>query len=112
MQLPDDVLAIIREYSQPLTRPDWKTICPLPGHLLYIQLNSLRFEYMTCSNRRLFNKVFKSLTQTKWGETYFYIRIWGIHNASKHFKTTIEDLYKIPGMNQAQHFHLYGIQLI
>ncbi len=109
MELPDDVLAIIRDYIKPITRPDWRTICPLPGHVLYMQLNSLRFKCINRSDRKVFNKVFKNLTKTTWGETYFYIRIWGIHDASKHFKTTIEDLYKMPGIIQAQHFHLYGI---
>jgi len=26
MELPEDVLRIIREYSKPLTRPDWRTL--------------------------------------------------------------------------------------
>jgi hypothetical protein len=26
MELPDDVLKIIKEFSQPLTRPDWRTL--------------------------------------------------------------------------------------
>ena len=26
MELPDDVLQLIREYSMPLTRPDWRTL--------------------------------------------------------------------------------------
>jgi len=27
MELPDDVLKIIKEYSQPITRPDWRKGC-------------------------------------------------------------------------------------
>ena len=26
MELPDDVLAIIKDFSRPLTRPDWRTL--------------------------------------------------------------------------------------
>jgi len=26
MELPDDVLHIIKEYSMPITRPDWRTL--------------------------------------------------------------------------------------
>ena len=26
MELPDDVLRLIREYSRPVTRPDWKQL--------------------------------------------------------------------------------------
>ncbi len=40
MQLPDDVLLIIHQYSKPVTRPDWRTCCPLSGHVLYTCLNS------------------------------------------------------------------------
>ena len=25
MELPDDVIALIKEYSMPITRPDWRT---------------------------------------------------------------------------------------
>ena len=39
MQLPDDILSIIRKYSKPLTRPDWRTLKPLSGHLFYHELN-------------------------------------------------------------------------
>jgi hypothetical protein len=27
MELPDDILNIIKEYSQPMTRPDWRKGC-------------------------------------------------------------------------------------
>ena len=107
MQLPDDVLAIIREYSMPLTRPDWRTLKPLSGHLLYINLNDLRFNY----NNPLYRRVFNQLIKTTWGEMYFYIRIWGIVDASEHFKITKNELYKMPGMIHAQAYYLYGTLL-
>ena len=30
MELPDDVLSIVRDFSQPITRPDWRTLRPMP----------------------------------------------------------------------------------
>ena len=30
LELPDDVLQIIKEYSRPLTRPDWRTLHKMP----------------------------------------------------------------------------------
>ena len=30
MELPEDVVAIIREFSRPLTRPDWRTLHKMP----------------------------------------------------------------------------------
>ena len=29
MELPDDVLVLIRDFSRPLTRPDWRTLKPM-----------------------------------------------------------------------------------
>ena len=31
MELPDDVVAIIRDYSRPITRPNWRTIHHMTG---------------------------------------------------------------------------------
>ena len=36
MEIPDDVLAIIREYSKPLTRPDWRFIHKMT-HLQFLR---------------------------------------------------------------------------
>ena len=30
MELPDDVIQLIHEYSRPLTRPDWRTLHKFP----------------------------------------------------------------------------------
>jgi hypothetical protein len=34
MELPDDVLRLIKEYSMPITRPDWRTLHKMP-YILY-----------------------------------------------------------------------------
>lgn len=31
MELPDDVLQIIKDYSKPVTRPDWRTLQKMPN---------------------------------------------------------------------------------
>ena len=33
MELPVDVLKIIKEYSMPVTRPDWRTLHKMPSYL-------------------------------------------------------------------------------
>ena len=38
MELPDDVLQIIKEYSRPLTRPDWRTLHKMTQNDLYHEL--------------------------------------------------------------------------
>jgi hypothetical protein len=32
MELPEDILKIIKEYSMPITRPDWRTLHIMPNH--------------------------------------------------------------------------------
>ena len=35
MKLPERASQLIREYSKPLTRPDWRTVNPIPYNILY-----------------------------------------------------------------------------
>lgn len=36
--LPSNVIRLIREYSKPVTRPDWRTVCPLTFKRYYIDI--------------------------------------------------------------------------
>jgi len=42
MELPQDVLLLIKEYSMPLTRPDWRTLHIMTNLHFYSQLIQLR----------------------------------------------------------------------
>jgi hypothetical protein len=53
MELPEDVLKIIKEYSRPLTRPDWKKIHRMPEFTYCV---SLAKEYNDSRNN-IFKKV-------------------------------------------------------
>jgi hypothetical protein len=53
MQLPDDVLRIIRDFSRPLTRPDWRTL----HRLLSEQLHFNVVERFSISNLALIHFV-------------------------------------------------------
>jgi hypothetical protein len=33
MELPEDILKIIKEYSMPITRPDWRTLHIMPDYI-------------------------------------------------------------------------------
>ena len=41
MELPDDILSIIKEYSKPFTNPNWR-------NLKKLQLHALRSDFNTC----------------------------------------------------------------
>lgn len=38
MELPDDVVKIIKEFSQPLTRPDWRRLHRVPSLRLHLEI--------------------------------------------------------------------------
>ena len=38
MELPDDIIKIIKEYSMPITRPDWRTLHKMSYHLFHISV--------------------------------------------------------------------------
>ena len=38
MQFPDDVLSIIKEFSQPITRPDWRTLHRVSSLRLHLEI--------------------------------------------------------------------------
>ena len=42
MELPQDVLLLIKEYSMPQTRPDWRTLHIMTNLHFYSQLTQLR----------------------------------------------------------------------
>jgi hypothetical protein len=105
MQLPDDVLLIIREYSKPVTRPDWRTLNPLDKHVLYNELHDGLF-HRSIRLKPLFKRVFNHLCNSQWGEIYNYIRLSGIHKASLHFKRSVQDLYFMPSIKYAQNYYV------
>jgi hypothetical protein len=53
MELPEDVLKIIKEYSRPLTRPDWRSLHRMPEFAYCV---SLAKEYND-SRKYIFKKV-------------------------------------------------------
>jgi len=36
MELPHDVLLIVRDFSRPLTRPDWRTLHLMPSDIFHL----------------------------------------------------------------------------
>ena len=35
MEFPDEIVSIIKEFSMPITRPDWKTLHRMPHHTFH-----------------------------------------------------------------------------
>ena len=45
LELPEDVLAIIKDFSRPVTRPDWRKLHILSNQRFYIELMKLKDEW-------------------------------------------------------------------
>lgn len=45
MELPEDCLKIIKEYAQPVTRPDWRLLRIMPNQRFYLELMKLKDEW-------------------------------------------------------------------
>jgi hypothetical protein len=109
MELPTDVLAIIRDFSRPVTRPDWRTLRPLQGHILYKELHHVLYNLLIDKpNKRkpLYMRAFNHLKKTEWGIIHIYIRSWGIQDASYYFKIPVQELCKIPGSRYADQVYI------
>ena len=66
MELPDDILHLIKEYSMPITCPDWRTLHILPYEIFkqqcYIEYYK-KWMYPYTFHKKVFSK--------KWMYTYF-----------------------------------------
>ena len=68
MELPDDIIVLIKEYSRPLTRPDWRTLHHMPEFDFCVSLakqynksmskiyettldKNTRYKYMYCTKK-------------------------------------------------------------
>jgi len=42
MEIPEDCLKIIKEYAQPITRPNWRTLRVMTNQRFYLELVKLK----------------------------------------------------------------------
>ena len=72
MELPDDVVGIINQYSMPLTRPDWRTLHRMTHSNFYkdIQANS----YMSMITDDSSVLLFKNMILFFENDTFFVFR--------------------------------------
>jgi hypothetical protein len=94
-KLPERVIRLIREYSKPLTRPDWRQLKVMPQTLYGIithtaRPNKLLRKFIQEYPYRINDIPFK-LTK---GQTYFYNRIkYTITDISPNYKIIVMDSF-------------------
>jgi hypothetical protein len=105
--LPYRALSLIREYSKPLTRPDWRELKPImTTYKIYLYtrpchinlLRKIKFKYLC-------KIIFLNIMQTNWHRLYVDITRIGINNAAIQYNIPIEQLMKIHGLNEANTYY-------
>ena len=102
MALPSRAVNLIREYSRPLSRPDWRTIQRLTTFDLY--------SHVYCHLRPqtlLMKRIFYNILDTKWYNIYSVIKLFGIKMASEQYKMTCQEILLIKGMSGAVTYHSF-----
>ena len=76
--LPRNVLQIIREYSQPITRANWRKSKPIvTTYRLYLQVKNIKLAN-TISMGRLYQNILYNISNTEWYIAYVYISYHGL----------------------------------
>ena len=77
-KLPSRALVLIREYSRPMTRPDWRDSKPIIStYRLYLQVKNIKLAN-TISMGRLYQNIFYNISNTEWYFVYVYITYHGV----------------------------------
>ena len=114
MELPDDVVALIREYSRPRTRPNWRQSKPiLSTYKLYL---IAQYKFDNSWQVAHYDALLDTIKTTDWYWSYRNIQDFGLdiyfrrHYYYYGVDTTIEQLNQIDGLSAAirNHEHMYG----
>ena len=94
--LPCRAITLIREYSRPLTRPDWRKLHKLSNYDLYTIINKV-----TMSNVNLVIILQHHMIDTIWYKLFCFVRILGLVDASIFCNIPQEELLKMYGIQEA-----------
>ena len=105
--LPINALRLIKEYSKPVTRPDWRTIRHLTQYHLFLNIKNDIY------TKSLYYNAYKSMETTDWFYVLNYISRFGIESyIHKHKKTDdISELLKIEGILHAQKVYIQSLYI-
>jgi hypothetical protein len=75
MELPDDVLATIREYSKPMTRPNWRESKPIiTTYKLYL-VAKYKLKWPATTH---YDLLLSNIRETEWYDSYITIQDGGL----------------------------------
>uniref|UniRef100_A0A6C0JPC4 Uncharacterized protein n=1 Tax=viral metagenome TaxID=1070528 RepID=A0A6C0JPC4_9ZZZZ len=97
---PSHILKIIREYSRPLTLPNWRTLHKFTNYRLFYCITNDNIPY------RLLNIINTNMQTSEWYCMYAFVELWGPNYASIRFGIPVNKLVQINGMNQAINYYI------
>lgn len=73
--LPSRALVLIRDYSRPMTRPDWRESKPIIStYRLYLQVKNVKF----ANKKSICQIILYNISNTEWYYVYVYISYHGL----------------------------------
>ena len=88
--LPCRALSLIREYSKPLTRPDWRKSNPIISVCELYQL-----VYDNWDENDLYFTIYRNIVTTYWYDIYWCIKIHGVYMCCSRYNITRYDIRKL-----------------
>jgi len=101
--LPCRAVTLIREYSRPLTRPDWRFIQRLTTFDLYSHV----FCHLIPQTSLMKLIHYNIVVCTQWYKIYTTIKLFGIKMASEQYKMSCQEILLIKGMSGAVTYHSF-----
>jgi hypothetical protein len=105
--LPSRALLLIREYSKPLTRQNWRESKPLmTTYQIYLYTRPCHIQlFIKIKFKYLSKIIFRNIMQTDWYNLYIIIQHIGIHNTSIRFNIPIKKIIQIDGLIEANKYN-------
>ena len=106
--LPLRALSLIREYSKPLTRADWRQSKPIvTSYGIYLHTRPLIFPAVPIKVTfyYLCKIIMSNIMQTDWYNLYIIIQHIGIYNASLQYNLPYKKISQIEGLLEADKYH-------
>jgi hypothetical protein len=101
MILPSRALLLIREYSKPLTKSDWRKSKPIiTTYRLYLHVKHLIEINNYTHYNTLYHKVLYGINCTEWYFAYYYIKCYGFSCYVNNYKYNVLKL-EVDGIQDA-----------
>ena len=99
--LPSRALLLIRDYSRPMTRPDWRKSKPIITiYRLYLHVKQVININNYTRYNTLYHNVLYRINGTEWYSAYYYINCYGLNCYNNAFKYNVLKL-DVDGLQDA-----------